>query len=133
MWYGLLADLVAVIHVAYVGYIIVGLALIVAGLSRAWGWVLNPWFRLTHLAAILIVILELVLKTTCPLTVLELRFRSMGGQPVTEATFVERLMHYTLSGWLPGSVTNSAYVVVAALILGMFILAPPRLGQRKPS
>ena len=81
MWSGLLADLVVVIHVAYVGYIIAGLALIVAGLSRAWGWVLNPWFRLTHLAAILIVILGPVLKTTCPLTVLELRFHSMGGSP----------------------------------------------------
>jgi hypothetical protein len=126
MWYGLFADLVVVIHIAYVAYIILGLALIPVGANRGWGWVRNPWFRLTHLAAILIVILELVLKTTCPLTVVELRFRSLAGQPVTEATFVERLMHYVLSGWLPGAVTNSVYVVVAVLIALTFVLAPPR-------
>ena len=133
MWYGLLADLVVLIHIAYVAYIMVGLALILAGWKRGWNWVRNPWFRLTHLAAILFVILELILKTTCPLTRLELWFRSLAGQPVSGATFVERLMHYILSGWLPGSVSNSAYVVVALVILVTFILAPPRLGQGEKS
>ena len=133
MWYGLLADLVVVIHIAYVAYIIAGLALILVGWGRGWSWVRNPWFRLTHLAAILIVILELVLKTTGPLTVAELSLRSLAGQPVTEATFVERLMYYTLSGWLPGSVTNSVYVVVALMISLTFVLVPPRLRRRKQS
>lgn len=133
MWYGLLADLVVLIHIAYVAYIVVGLALILLGWRRGWGWVRTPWFRLTHLAAILIVILELILKTTCPLTVVELRFRSLAGQPVTEATFVERLMYYILSGWLPGSVSNSVYVVIALMISLTFVLAPPRLRQKKQS
>lgn len=133
MWYGLLADLVVVIHIAYVAYIIVGLAFVVVGAIRGWDWVRNPWFRFTHLAAILIVVLELVLKTTCPLTVLELRFRSLAGQPVTEATFAERLMYYVLSGWLPGSVTNSVYVAVAIAIGATFVLAPPRSRQRRQS
>jgi hypothetical protein len=133
MWYGLLADLVVIIHIAYVAYIVAGLALVLVGWMRGWDCVLDPWFRLTHLAAILIVIVELSLKTRCPLTVLELRLRSLAGQPVTEATFVERLMHYVLSGWLPGSVTNLAYVVIAVLISATFVLAPPRLRQRKQS
>jgi lysylphosphatidylglycerol synthetase-like protein (DUF2156 family) len=133
VWYSSLADLVVVIHVAYVAYIIVGLALILVGLGRKWRWVRNPWFRLTHLAAILIVVLELVFKTTCPLTVLEMKLRALAGQPITEATFVERLMYYILSGWLPGSVTNSVYVVVALVISATFIFAPPRRGRLQRS
>jgi Protein of Unknown function (DUF2784) len=112
----------------------VGLGLILVGVGRGWGWVRDPWFRFTHLAAILIVVLELIFKTTCPLTVLELRLRSLAGQPVTEATFVERLMYYILSGWLPGSVTNSVYVLVALGISAAFVFAPPRWGRvRQPS
>lgn len=126
MWYGILADLVVAVHIAYVAYIIVGFALILAGLARGWAWARNPWLRLTHLAAILIVVLELIIKATCPLTVLELKFRSLAGQPMTETTFVERLMYHVLSGWLPGSVTNSVYVVVALAITATFVLAPPR-------
>jgi Protein of Unknown function (DUF2784) len=133
MWYGLFADLVVAIHIAYVAYIIVGLALILVGLKRRWNWVRNPWFRLTHFAAILIVVLELIFKTTCPLTVLELKFRSLAGQPVTESTFVERLMYYILSGWLPGSFTNSIYIVVALVIAATFVLAPPSWRRGKQS
>ena len=133
MWYSLFADLVVAIHIAYVAYIILGIALILVGLKRKWSWVRSPWFRLSHFAAILIVILELIFKTTCPLTVLELKFRSFAGQPVTEATFVERLMYYILSGWLPGSVSNSIYIVVALVIAATFVLAPPRRRQGKQS
>lgn len=131
MWYSLLADLVVVLHVAYVAYIVVGLALILTGLGRGWDWARNPWLRLSHLAAILIVVLELIFKTSCPLTVLELKLRSLAGQPAAEVTFVERLMYYALSGWLPGSVTNSVYVVVALVITVTFVLAPPRRGRVK--
>jgi hypothetical protein len=134
MWYSLLADLVVAIHIAYVAYIIVGVMLILVGLSRKWGWVRNPWFRLTHFAAILIVVLELIFKTTCPLTVLEYKFRSLAGQPVTEVTFVERLTYYILSGWLPGSLTNSVYIIVGVVVALTFVLAPPRwrLGKQSP-
>jgi hypothetical protein len=133
MWYSLLADLVVVIHIAYVAYIIVGVILILAGLTCKWSWVRNPWFRLTHFAAILIVVLELIFKTTCPLTVLEFKFRSLAGQPMTEATFIERLMYYILSGWLPGSWTNSIYVVVGVVVALTFVLAPPRWRLGKQS
>ena len=126
MLYSLLADLVVAAHIGYVAYIIVGLALILVGLGRGWGWVRNPWFRLTHLAAILIVVLELFFKATCPLTLLEWKFRSLAGQPLTGAAFFDRLMYHVLSGWLPGSVTNSVYVVAALVISATFVFAPPR-------
>lgn len=129
MWYSLLADLVVAAHIGYVAYIIVGLALILIGLGREWRWVRNPWFRLTHLAAILIVVSELFFKATCPLTLLEWKFRSLAGQPPNEAAFFDRLMYHVLSGGLPGSVTNSVYVVAALVISATFVFAPPRRGR----
>jgi hypothetical protein len=133
MWYARLADFVVVIHIAYVAYIIAGLGLILVGWRRRWPWVRNLWFRLTHLVAILIVVLELILQTTCPLTVLELNLRSWAGQPVTATPFVDRLMHFVLLGWLPGAVTNSTYVLVALVIAVTFVLAPPRWRSRPQS
>lgn len=133
MWYSLLADLVVIIHIAYVAYIVVGLLLILAGLWRKWNWIRNLWFRFTHLAAILIVFFELIFQAWCPLTVLELQFRSLAGQPVTEVTFVSRLMYYLLLGGLPASVTNSMYIVFTLIIAIIFVLAPPRWRQGEQS
>ena len=78
MLYSLAADLIVVIHLAYVGYIVGGVGLILIGLWRRWRWIRNPWFRLTHLIAILIVVVELVLKRYCPLTIWEMSFRSLA-------------------------------------------------------
>lgn len=133
MWYGLLADLVLAIHVAYVAYILLGLVLILVGLWRKWHWVRSPWFRLTHLAAILVVVLELIFKTNCPLTVWEVKLRLLAGQPVSEATFVGRLMHYLLFGAVPGWVAPVIYIGCALAIGAAFAIAPPHRGREKQS
>ena len=133
MWYSLLADLVLAIHIAYVAYILLGLALILAGLWRKWNWVRHRWFRLTHFAAILIVVLELIFKTSCPLTVWELELRLLAGQPVSEATFIGRLMHYLLFVAVPGWMVQAIYIGGALLIALTFVLAPPRWRRGKQS
>ncbi|HEB86193.1 MAG TPA: DUF2784 family protein, partial [Gammaproteobacteria bacterium] len=48
----LAADAILLLHVLFVTFVVMGLVLIFAGKVRAWAWVRNPWFRLTHLAAI---------------------------------------------------------------------------------
>src|SRR5947207_15560574 len=63
--YSLAADAIVVVHLLYVAYIVVGLWLIIAGLRRRWRWARNPWFRSTHLLAILIVVYELIVKANC--------------------------------------------------------------------
>jgi len=133
MWYSLLADLIVALHVAYVAYIIVGLVLILVGLWRKWGWVRNPWFRLTHFAAILIVVLELIFKTSCPLTVWEVELRALAGQPVSEATFIGRLLHHLLFVAVPGWMAQAIYIGVALAITLTLVLAPPRRRREKQS
>jgi hypothetical protein len=133
MWYSLLADTILAIHLAYVAYILLGLLLIWVGLKRRWNWVRRPWFRLTHLAAILIVVLELIFKTACPLTVWESALRSLAGQPVSEATFVGRLMNYLLFIMVPGWMAQAIYIGFGLAIALTFILAPPRWRRGKQS
>jgi Protein of Unknown function (DUF2784) len=133
MWYSLLADLVLAIHIAYVAYILLGLVLILVGWRRNWNWVRNPWFRFTHLAAILIVVLELIFQTSCPLTVWELELRSLAGHPVSEATLIGRLMHYLLFVAVPGWIAQAIYIGAALLIAATFVLDPPQRRRGKQS
>lgn len=72
------ADVLVVIHLAYVGFVVVGLVAIFAGMLLRWQWIRNPWFRWTHLAMILIVAGEAIVDFECPLTTWEkaLRYRS---------------------------------------------------------
>ena len=130
MLYRLLADFVVAIHIGYVFYIFVGMALIVIGRWRRWNWIRNPWFRLTHFAAILIPVLELIFKTRCVLTVWEFKFRSLAGQTATETTFMERLMHYVFFAQARAWLTNGLYYLFALMIGLMLVLAPPRFSRQ---
>ena len=125
MWYGIAADLMVIIHVLYVAYIVGGVALILIGLKRKWNWIRNPWFRLTHLLAILIVMYEMIVKANCPLTTWEMQLRSVAGQPVDHSTFMDRLLSFILFADAPGWLINSLYFGFGFAIVTLFVFAPP--------
>jgi hypothetical protein len=54
--YRLLADAVLTLHFGIVVFVVGGLVLVVLGNWRGWGFVNRWWFRLTHLAAIGVVV-----------------------------------------------------------------------------
>ena len=131
MWYTLLADAVVGLHLAYIAYVLGGLLVVLVGLIGKWEWVRNPWFRLTHLTAILIIVVELVFQASCPLTIWEMRLRAAAGQPVIEGTFVGRLMHYLIFAAVPGWVAEAVYIGFAVAIVITFVLAPPRFRAQR--
>ena len=126
MLYGLLADLIVAVHVAYVSYVVVGLLFIWIGLLRKWQWVRNPWFRLTHLAAIAIVAVEAIFDIECPLTVWERELRVLAGQTASADTFVGRCLDSLIFYQAPSWVFTVLHVGFALLVLGTLVLAPPR-------
>jgi hypothetical protein len=69
--YGVLADVVLVVHFAVVVFVVGGLPLIVVGNLRGWLWVDDFRFRVAHLAAIVFVAAQAWLGRICPLTTLE--------------------------------------------------------------
>lgn len=133
MYYGYLADFVVLVHVAIVGYVVLGqLAIIVASAFR-WEWGRNRWFRLSHLLVIGIVAYEALYNIRCPLTVWEEQLRAMGGQVmVTGQSFMGRLAHDILFGLdLPELFFNTIHVAMFVVVLQGLIMYPPRLWRRK--
>ena len=134
MWYGYLADLVVIAHVAYVGYVVLGQLAIIAAAPFRWAWARNPWFRFTHLAAIGVVAYEAVYDIRCPLTVWEEQLRALAGAPSAAAgeTFLGRLFHDLLFWDLPPVAFTTMYIAVLVLVLQGLVMYPPRLWRLGP-
>jgi hypothetical protein len=130
MGYGLLADVVVAVHIAYVSYVLFGELAILLGMALKWKWIRNPWFRWTHLVAIAIVAVEAILDITCPLTDLEDWLRELAGQATTEVSFIGRFLDNVLFYQAPQSVLTACYIGFALLVLATFWLAPPRRRHR---
>ena len=98
MPYLLAADAVLLLHVLFVAFVVVGLLLILAGRLLSWSWVRNWWFRVIHLGAIGVVVLQAWLGVICPLTRLEMYLRDKAGDTTYAGSFVsywlEAILYY---------------------------------------
>ncbi len=126
--YGYLADGVVLLHVLYVGYVLVGQLAIIAAAPFQRLWARNPWFRFTHLTAIGGVALEAVVGWRCPLTTWEGQLRAMGGQDFDSAqTFMGRLLHNLLFiDGQPESFFTVLYIAMMILVVQGLVMYPPR-------
>jgi hypothetical protein len=131
--YGFLANLIVVIHLAYLAVVLGGLLLILVGIFMRWQWIRNPWFRCIHLAMILFVAYEAIIGYECPLTTWENDLRALAGQDYEEGkSFTVRLMDMVLHpSWANEHTLLISSFVVAGLILAQFIFAPPRFRRRQ--
>jgi hypothetical protein len=121
-----LADVVAIVHAAYVAFVVFGFAAIVAGAIAGAGWARSFALRAAHLAAILLVCVEVVIGVICPLTSLENSLRIRAGAPSHPADFigywVDRLIFYNAPVW----VFALLYFGFAALVALSWWRWPPR-------
>lgn len=103
-WYILAADAVLFLHALFVGFVVLGLVLILAGGPLRWRWVRNPWFRVAHLAAIVVVTLQAWLGVVCPLTTIEMALRERGGDATYGGAFIghwlETILYYRAPNWV---------------------------------
>ena len=93
LFYRLAADLVVVLHMAYVLVVVLGLPAIWWGIARKHEWVRNIWLRGGHLAMIVIVVGEAWAGITCPLTTWEQQLRDAAGQQAYRGAFLANLVH----------------------------------------
>jgi len=121
----LLADIIAIIHLGYVIYVILGFILIIVGIIFRWKWIRNLPFRITHLLAIVGVACEGLLGVNCPLTVLEFKLRYASNLSEEKVSFigviVDSLLFYNAPRW----VFTIIYVAFAIVVVITFIIAPP--------
>ncbi len=125
MLWSRLADLVLLIHAAYVAYVVFGLAAILVGLALGWGWVRNFWFRATHLGAIALVAAEAIAGVACPLTTLEDRLRMAAGESGYPAGWIAHWVWPLIFFDFPQWMFMAGYIAFAAIVAAVFWLAPP--------
>lgn len=124
--YGALADLISIVHLAYVLTVVLGLPAFWIGIFLKKPWARNPWLRCGHLAMILIVVFEAWAGITCPLTNWEYDLRVLAQQDSHEGAFIAQLVHRYLFFEAPKWVFIAAYSAFGTLVLISFLFAPPR-------
>jgi hypothetical protein len=120
--YSLLADTILVIHFAFVVFVVFGFMLILLGLLARWSWVNNRKFRIAHLAAIGLVVLQAWFGQLCPLTVWENELRRQAGQSGYAETFVEHWLHEVLFYQAEPWVFTTIYTCFGVLVVLVWFL-----------
>ena len=106
MGYRLLADGLVVVHVVFVGFVVLGGLLVLR-------W---PWVAFAHLPAVAWGVVIEFAGWVCPLTPLENQAREAGGGMAYQGDFIE---HYLLPVLYPAELTR---LVQCALGLGALLL-----------
>ena len=124
--YKLLADSLLVIHFAFVVFVVFGFLLILVGLLASWSWVHNRKFRIMHLVAIGIVVLQAWFGQLCPLTLWEIELRRLAGQSGYTETFVEHWLHEVLFYQAEPWVFTTIYTCFGVLVVLVWFLGKRR-------
>ncbi|MFL5595203.1 MAG: DUF2784 domain-containing protein [Gemmatimonadaceae bacterium] len=110
MTYRILADLVLVVHLAFVVFVVAGGVLVLRRPRLAW----------LHLPAVAWGVLIEYAGWICPLTPLENSFRMRGGEAGYSGGFVE---HYVLAALYPTGLTRDTQLVLGTLVLMVNLVA----------
>ena len=129
--YSFLADAILVIHFAFVVFVVVGFLLILVGLLARWSWVHNRIFRIAHLAAIGIVVLQAWFGQLCPLTIWENALRRRAGQSDYAETFVEHWLHEILFYQAEPWIFTAVYTAFGVLVVLVWFLGRRREREDK--
>ena len=90
-FYAIVSDLILAIHFAFVAFIVLGVVVIWLGYFCGWSFVRRLRFRVLHLLAMGIVLLECCAGLVCPLTQWEDQLRLRAGQETTlDQSFMQR-------------------------------------------
>lgn len=127
MSHQILADMVLLLHFGIVLFVILGLPVIFLGNRFGWSWVNSLWWRLAHLAAIVVVILQAWLGQYCALTEIESTLRKRAGQTGYERSFIEYWVQTVLFYEAPLWVFAITYTGFGLLVAWAWWRFPPRM------
>jgi len=127
----LAADVLLLLHVLFVVFVVMGLALIFAGHARRWSWVLNAWFRVIHLLAIGVVVVQSWFGVICPLTTFEMALRSRAGGRQYQESFIAHWLETVLYYQAPPWAFAVCYTVFGAMVMGSWFGVSPRPFTRR--
>jgi polyferredoxin len=120
--YSVLADTILVVHFAFVAFVVIGFLLILIGLLESWTWIHNRNFRIAHLSAILIVVMQAWFGHLCPLTIWESELRGRAGESGYSESFIAHWLHKILFFDAASWVYTAIYTIFGALVLIFWFL-----------
>jgi Protein of Unknown function (DUF2784) len=122
----MLADAILVVHVLFVFFVVFGLVAVYLGYFLNWLWVRHLSFRLLHLLAIGIVVLQSWLGVICPLTIWEMALRKEAGAGTYAGSFIQHWLHQLLFYTAPDWVFILLYSAFGLLVLASWFLVRPK-------
>jgi hypothetical protein len=125
----LIADMVMLIHFAFIIFVVGGQCLIMIGYHWRWKWAANRVIRGIHLACVLYVVIQTWAGKWCPLTLLENKYRAAAGQEMYRSSFIRdwvgRLIYYDA----PHCVFTVMYICFGILVLLYWVLMERQRAQ----
>lgn len=125
-----LADAILILHFLFVCFVVFGLLAIYVGHFRQWCWVRNRTFRIVHLMAISIVVLQAWLGVICPLTAWEMALRAEADTPVYAGSFIQHWLQQLLYFEAPAWVFILLYTGFGGLVLLSWFRVQPNPSKR---
>ncbi|MGZ0173761.1 MAG: DUF2784 domain-containing protein [Planctomycetales bacterium] len=125
------ADATVCFHMAYVLFVVLGQAAVIVGAVCGWNWIRNTTFRLLHLLAISIVVVESWLGITCPLTTVEKYLRAKSGVTSDNGDFIANTVHDALFIECEPCVFTTMYSLFGLAVLVSLFACPPRAFTKK--
>ncbi len=123
--YQTLANAVLLLHFAVVIFVVLGLPAVLFGNWRGWAWANQFGWRVLHLLAIAVVVLQAWLGRYCGLTILESSLREKAGQVGYERSFIEYWVQRLLYVEGPLWVFALIYSVFGVLVAWAWWRFPP--------
>lgn len=121
----LVADAILVVHFLFIAFVIGGQGCILAGAFRRWTWIRQRGFRLAHLVAIAVVVVQSWVGMMCPLTLWESTCRTAAGETMYTGTFVRywvsKLVYFDAPQW----VFTTAYTLFGLIVLASWFIVKP--------
>jgi hypothetical protein len=122
-----LADTILLLHFGIVLFIVMGLALVWIGFFLKWKWIHHFYFRVAHIVAMGIVVLESCFGFICPCTTWENDLRVAAGQAPYEQSFVAHWVHRLMFYQFSEKTFTIIYIVFFALVVASFIWVRPSI------
>ena len=117
----LIGGAVLAIHLAIIAFNLFGLVAIPLGAWRGWAFVRVRWWRLLHLASLLVVALQALLGRACFLTLWQDELAAAGASEPLVMRIVNGLIYWPLPMWA----FTALYVAVFAYVVALWWWAPP--------
>ena len=125
-----LADLILIVHILVVFFVLFGLLAIYLGYFLKWQWVRNRAFRICHLLAISIVVVQSWVGAICPLTIWEMALREQAGSETYSGSFIQHWLQSFLYYSAPEWVFMAFYTGFGILVLASWFIVPPKARVR---